>query len=41
MERYGRDAGYYMGVKYSIVWDVIKNKIPELFEQIAFVIENE
>ena len=31
----------YMGVNYSIVWDVIKNKIPELSEQIVFVIENE
>lgn len=24
----------YMGVNYSIVWDVIKNKIPELHKQI-------
>lgn len=24
----------YMGVNYSIVWDVMKNKIPELFVQI-------
>jgi uncharacterized protein with HEPN domain len=31
----------YMGINYSIVWDVIKNKIPELCEQIVFVIENE
>jgi len=31
----------YMGVNYSIVWDVIKNKIPELQQQIAEVIENE
>jgi uncharacterized protein with HEPN domain len=31
----------YMGVNYSIVWDVIKNKIPELCEQIVTVIENE
>lgn len=29
----------YMGINYSIVWDVIKNKIPELHEQIAKVIE--
>lgn len=29
----------YMGVNYSIVWDVIKNKIPELCEQIINVIE--
>jgi uncharacterized protein with HEPN domain len=31
----------YMGVNYSIVWDVIKNKIPELCHQIVKVIENE
>ncbi|MBS4014059.1 MAG: DUF86 domain-containing protein [Bacteroidetes bacterium] len=30
----------YMGVNYSIVWDVVKNKIPELHEQILHVIEN-
>ncbi len=24
----------YIGVNYSIVWDVFKNKIPELFNQI-------
>ena len=29
----------YMGVNYSIVWDVIKNKIPELHQQIIEVIE--
>src|ERR1035437_6752479 len=28
----------YMGINYSIVWDVIKNKIPELHEQIDGVI---
>jgi len=27
----------YMGVNYSIVWDVVKNKIPELYEQIIEV----
>jgi uncharacterized protein with HEPN domain len=27
----------YMGVNYSIVWDVVKNKIPELYEQIKDV----
>jgi uncharacterized protein with HEPN domain len=27
----------YMGVNYSIVWDVVKNKIPELHEQITEV----
>ena len=31
----------YMGINYSIVWDVVKNKIPELYEQIVDVIENE
>ena len=31
----------YMGINYSIVWDVIHNKIPELAEQIAEVIHNE
>ena len=31
----------YMGVNYSIVWDVIKNKIPGFCEQIDSVIENE
>jgi uncharacterized protein with HEPN domain len=30
----------YMGVNYSIVWDVIIHKIPELCEQIISVIEN-
>ena len=28
----------YMGVNYSIVWDVLKNKIPELYNQIVKVI---
>jgi uncharacterized protein with HEPN domain len=31
----------YMGVNYSIVWDVIKNKIPELYDQIIHVIGKE
>ena len=31
----------YMGVNYTIVWDVVKNKIPELREQILNVIEEE
>ncbi|MEA3317487.1 MAG: HepT-like ribonuclease domain-containing protein, partial [Bacteroidota bacterium] len=31
----------YMGVNYSIVWDVIKNKIPELYDEIESVIKNE
>ena len=30
----------YIGVDYSIVWDVIKNKIPELYGQIIHVIDN-
>ena len=29
----------YMGINYSIVWDVVKNKIPELFPQITDIIE--
>ena len=31
----------YIGVNYSIVWDVFNNKIPELFEQIQNVINQE
>jgi len=31
----------YMGVNYSIVWDVVKNKIPELYNQIIIVINQE
>ncbi len=31
----------YMGVNYSIVWDVVKNKIPELYDQIENIIETE
>jgi len=31
----------YMGVNYSIVWDVVKNKIPELYDQIEGVIDKE
>ncbi len=30
----------YMGVNYSIVWDVIVNKIPELYERITEIVEN-
>jgi uncharacterized protein with HEPN domain len=30
-----------MGVNYTIVWDVIKNKIPELHKQINEVLEKE
>ncbi len=28
----------YMGINYSIVWDVVKNKIPELSEQIGNIL---
>jgi len=28
----------YMGVNYSIVWDVVKNKIPVLLEQVDEVL---
>ena len=31
----------YMGVNYSIVWDVFKNKIPELSSQIKDVLNQE
>ena len=31
----------YMGVNYVIVWDVVKNKIPELTQQIQQIIETE
>ena len=31
----------YIGVNYSIVWDVIKNKIPELYGQINQVLSQE
>lgn len=31
----------YMGVNYSIVWDVMKNKIPELIKQIDEVLAEE
>ncbi len=31
----------YIGVNYYIVWDVVKNKIPELHSQIVEVIEKE
>lgn len=30
----------YMGVNYSIVWDVFKNKIPELHKQIIEVLNS-
>ena len=28
----------YIGVNYSIVWDVLKNKIPELYDQVQKVL---
>ena len=28
----------YVGVNYSIVWDVLKNKIPELYDQVQKVL---
>lgn len=31
----------YIGINYSIVWDVVKNKIPELNEQIKQVLSRE
>jgi uncharacterized protein with HEPN domain len=31
----------YIGVNYAIVWDVVKNKIPDLYNQIIEVIDNE
>ena len=30
----------YMGINYSIVWDLVKNKIPELSEQIGNILSN-
>ena len=31
----------YIGVNYSIVWDVIKNKIPELNDQLKHVLSED
>lgn len=31
----------YMGINYFIVWDVVRNKIPELYNQIVDVLENQ
>jgi len=31
----------YFGINYSIVWDVVKNKIPELAEQIRKALTND
>jgi len=30
----------YVGINYSIVWDVVHNKIPDLEQQIASIIED-
>ncbi len=30
----------YMGVNYPIVWDVLKNKIPEIHKEISEYLEN-
>ncbi len=29
----------YIGIDYAIVWDVVKNKIPELDDQITQILE--
>jgi uncharacterized protein with HEPN domain len=31
----------YIGINYSIVWDVMINKIPELHTQIQEILNNE
>jgi uncharacterized protein with HEPN domain len=31
----------YMGVNYSIVWDVVKNKIPQVHNQIQEILSGE
>jgi uncharacterized protein with HEPN domain len=31
----------YVGINYSIVWDVIHNKIPDLEKQIAAAIDDQ
>jgi uncharacterized protein with HEPN domain len=31
----------YLGINYSIVWDVVKNKIPDLHKQIKEVIDKD
>lgn len=30
----------YMGINYSIVWDVVKNKIPEIDKQILSILND-
>jgi len=31
---------FYFGIKWDIVWDVIKNKLPELEKKIKRLIDN-
>jgi uncharacterized protein with HEPN domain len=31
----------YMGVNYTIVWDVVQNKIPDIAEQISKYLKEE
>lgn len=31
----------YLGVNYSIVWDVFKNKIPKLYDQVQDVLDRQ
>lgn len=31
----------YIGVNYSIVWDVMKNKIPDMHKQISFFLSQQ
>lgn len=31
----------YLGIDYSIVWDVIRNKIPDLYKEVTEVIDSE
>ena len=34
-------AHEYFGIKYKIMWDIIKNKLPELEKQIQSIIDQE
>lgn len=34
-------AHEYFGIKYKIMWDIIKNKLPELERQIKSIIDQE
>lgn len=31
----------YVGVNYTLVWDVMKNKIPDMYDQIAVLLTEE